>query len=446
MKSSAQKTRVLLILLLLVAQFTVAIHAQTRARPSDDEIVALFDKAATKHKQELRSLWQARAAPEVRLPDVTVKSLSALLAMRTGASGIGYLARTGILFYSYDDGALHTWLVNENGVRAYERIVLTQKQIATAITNLRNSLGVEALQRARTPRKGNKQPAVNRSVKPAPSVKQAAFAAAGILLPKSISKALGEVEHLIIVPIFNIGTVPFAALQPFDADSFLIDKMSISIAPSLFDLGQAISQWNPQFSSPLIVGNPFIPPTSEWVIPDLPGAVAEAEAVATAVNATPLLKKEATKETVRKNLPQSDFLYFASHGIASADDPLAGGFLLLSADSVEAGELTAIEVQNTPLANARLVVLSACQTGLGKVHDAGIIGLARAFQIAGAERVVMSLWSVNDQATSELMQEFVKDMKSDIPSQALRKAMIEIKKKRSNPSEWASFVVFGTPR
>jgi hypothetical protein len=443
------KTKVLscsLLLILVCFQFPVNLHSQTLTRKNEDEIVARFDRAAAKHKEELRSLWQTRAAPEVRLPDVTLKSLSAVLAKRSAASGVGYLARTNILFYSYDEGALSTWLVDESGVRAYDRRVLPQEQIGTVITNLRNSLGVESLQRARTPRKSNKPPAAGGSSKPAVSVTQAVSATTEILLPNSIAKSLGEVEHLVVVPILGIGTVPFAVLKPFGPEWFLIDKMSISIAPSLFDVGHAISQWDPEFSSPLVVGNPFIPSTPEWVIPDLPGAVAEAEAVAAAVNAKALLKKEATREAVGKALSQSDFLYFASHGIANADDPLSGGFLLLSADSVEAGELTAREVQSTTLFNARLVVLSACQTGLGKVHDAGIIGLARAFQIAGAERVVMSLWSVNDQATAELMQEFIKDMKNDIPSEALRKAMIEIKKKRPNPSEWAPFVVFGTPR
>jgi CHAT domain-containing protein len=448
MKLSHKKRRIVFIFVLLAcSQWLVPLRSQTLRRKSEDEIVARFDKAAAKHREELKNLWQMRGLAQVSLVTVSSQSLATVLANDPSASGVGYLARTAILFYSYDDEALDIWLLDQTGVRAYDRRALSQEQIATVITNLRNSLGVESLQRARTPRKSKAPPVTKSSnAKSEVSVIQAASAAKEMLLPDSIARALGEVEHLIVVPILGIGTVPFAVLKPFGPDLFLIDKMSISIAPSLFDLGHAISHWDPKFSSPLVVGNPFIPPTTEWIVPDLPGAIAEAEAVAAAVNAKPLLKKEATKETVGKALSQADFLYFASHGIANADDPLSGGFLLLSAESVEAGELTAREVQNTTLFNARLVVLSACQTGLGKVHDAGIIGLARAFQVAGAERVVMSLWSVNDQATNELMQEFVSDMKNDVPAEALRKAMIEIKKKRPNPSEWASFVVFGTPR
>ena len=172
----------------------------------------------------------------------------------------------------------------------------------------------------------------------------------------------------------------------------------------------------------------------------------EAREVARALHTKPLLGKEATKEIVPQRALRADILYFAMHGVASSDDPLTGGFLLLSAPTVEQGKWTAGEVQKMELERTRMVVLSACQTGLGKVHDAGIIGLARAFQIAGAPRVLMSLWSVNDGATNELMQAFMRNVQSDIPAEALRKAMIETKKKRPHPSEWASFVLFGTPR
>lgn len=109
------------------------------------------------------------------------------------------------------------------------------------------------------------------------------------------------------------------------------------------------------------------------------------------------------------------------------------------------GWWTASEIQNTRL-RANIAVFSACQTGLGKVHDAGIIGLTRAFQLAGVPRVVMSLWSVDDQATNMLMQTFVKHLENYIPSEALRQAMLEARKDYPKPSEWASFLLFGTPR
>lgn len=121
---------------------------------------------------------------------------------------------------------------------------------------------------------------------------------------------------------------------------------------------------------------------------------------------------------------------------------------MFSADQFERGLWTAKEIQDTQMI-AEIAVLSACQTGLGQVHDAGIIGLARAFQIAGVPRVVMSLWSVDDAATSELMQAFVEHLKQDnniSPAEALRKAMLKVRTQRPAPSQWESFVLFGTPR
>lgn len=453
MKGIRSKSAILLSLLIVLLIQPYHLLSQTQ-KQSDAEVEALFDKAAAKHKRELNSLWRTRAVPRVQLDDVSAKSLAAVLATR-GTYEAGYLPKTSILFYSYEQSALSIWLVDENGIRAYDHKALSPEQITAAITDLRNSLNVDALQALRTPHKRGYSAGAGNSNAKLP-VNQTVGAATDLLIPRSMASALASVGHLIVVPVLGIGTVPFAMLQPltfaaraeelFGGGSFLIDKMSISFAPSLFDVGQAFDRWNPVFSTPLVVGNPFVPPGNEWVIPDLPGAKVEAEAVAMALRTKPLIGKEATKEIIRERISGSDILYFATHGVASSDDPLSGGFLLLSAPNVEQGKWTAREVQQMRMDGARIVVLSACQTGLGKVHDAGIIGLARAFQIAGSPRVVMSLWSVNDAATNELMQKFIDNLRTDIPSEALRKAMIETRKNRPNPSDWASFVLFGTPR
>jgi len=97
---------------------------------------------------------------------------------------------------------------------------------------------------------------------------------------------------------------------------------------------------------------------------------------------------------------------------------------------------------------AELVVLGACQTGLGKeVKGEGLIGLTRGFMYAGAKRVVVSLWSVNDKATSDLMTQFCRGMLKDNerPVAALRTAQIEIwkQKKWQSPYYWAAFTMQG---
>jgi CHAT domain-containing protein len=250
------------------------------------------------------------------------------------------------------------------------------------------------------------------------------------------------VRHLIIVPVRDLGTVPFAALRPFDDASSLIDRMSVTIAPSLEDLKAEPRGWSGDFRQPLLVGNPYLSPGAGWE--PLENAEREARFVARLYGTPPLVGREATRDAVLSRVATADFLYFATHGAADPARPLDGGFLVFSGQNGSENVWTAREIQATPL-RARLAVLSACQTGLGKAHDAGIIGLARAFQLAGVPRVVMSLWSVYDDATAELMQAFVRNLRAMPPAEALRQAMLEVRKRRPDPAEWASFVIFGSP-
>jgi CHAT domain-containing protein len=334
------------------------------------------------------------------------------------------------------------------GIQAYHRQNISKQRISQAIISLRNSLNVDSLQRSRRIiRQTNNKPDIPVDSSPKLSREQSITELTQILLPDLVASKLGTVEHLIIVPILEIGTVPYALLKPFKDNSFLVDKMSISISSSLFDLSMPLSQSSLKrsYRSALIIGNPYFPTSDDWTVPALPSAEQEAIAASKILNTTPLIGKKATKLEVLAKVEKARFLYFATHGVASNLNPLSDSFLVFSADSIEKGLWTAKEIQNSKL-NAEIAVLSACQTGLGKSHDAGIIGLGRAFQIAGVPRVVMSLWSVDDQATSNLMQSFINYLQTNIPSEALRKAMLKMKQKYSEPALWASFVVFGTPR
>lgn len=439
----------------------LANHTQKQQTQNQSDIAQLFDQAAAKHKKELDNLWRTRAEPRISSFRFQASSESVVKILSVNPTDINfepwerglkeaiYPDGAALLFYSYDQEHLQIWLVDKRGIQSYHKQKISKNQINEAITNLRESMNVDSLQLTRAPRprgigivsiNGNrKSKLLNRSI----------AKLTDILLPVELTYKLGSVKHLIVVPVLGLGTVPYAVLQPFGNDSLLIDKMSVSIAPSLFDLGQSMYSWsvNSAFSSPLIVGNPYLPTSTEWIVPSLLGAEKEALAVAETINATPLIGKKATKEMILSKVRNSSLLYFATHGVASSTNPLSGGFLMLSAETLEQGWWTAKEIQKTRFLETELAVLSACQTGLGQVHDAGIIGLARAFQIAGVPRVVMSLWSVDDVATNELMQEFIKHLKNgDIPAEALRKAMLEVRKQRSDPAQWASFVLFGTPR
>jgi CHAT domain-containing protein len=97
------------------------------------------------------------------------------------------------------------------------------------------------------------------------------------------------------------------------------------------------------------------------------------------------------------------------------------------------------------LEKTRLVVLSACETGLGtSMAGEGMYGLQRAFQLAGARNIMMSLWKVDDEATSRLMAAFYRHyLQKGDAQESLRLAQVEIRKSHPHPYYWASFVVLG---
>lgn len=437
-----------------VAAWASASYGQSQSDTA--EAVRQFNLAAAKHKRELRSLFNIRGGggPLYNLssrPTLKIEDIIRILALERDSeihSELYYFKNTALLFYDYESGNLQTWLVNDTKLKAYSQQNISSQQIEQAATQLVDSLNLTFLRRSRVPSLVRNQQAVSSS-SPRPQSRESAIAnMTQILLPAPIAHALDEVEHLIIVPVLGIGTVPYPILKPFGDDSFLIDKMSISIAPSLFDVVHMISEmwWDELISAPVVVGNPYLPRNDEWFLPPLFGAEEEAQAVAKMINIPPLIGKAATKAEILTKVEEASLLYFAAHGIASSEDPLEKSFLMLSGETFEQGWWTAREIQNTRL-RASLAVLSACQTGLGQVHDAGIIGLSRAFQIAGVPRVVMSLWSVDDEATNYLMQAFMKHLQlGTMTSEALRQAMLEAKAEYPEPLHWASFALFGTPR
>jgi CHAT domain-containing protein/tetratricopeptide (TPR) repeat protein len=151
-----------------------------------------------------------------------------------------------------------------------------------------------------------------------------------------------------------------------------------------------------------------------------------------------------------KDLSQYKILHFATHGLLNSENPELSGIVMslfdINGKSVN-GYLRLNDIFNLSL-NADLVVLSACETGLGKeVKGEGLIGLTRGFMYAGASRLVVSLWSVDDEATAELMSRFYTKMSQEniSPQVALRKAQLEIQQipKWSHPFFWAGFVIQG---
>jgi CHAT domain-containing protein len=180
----------------------------------------------------------------------------------------------------------------------------------------------------------------------------------------------------------------------------------------------------------------------------------EAEAIAAFApekNRLTALDFVASYETAQSaDLSQYRIVHFATHGLLNSQRPELSGIVLSLVDErgrAQDGFLRLHEIYNLKL-NADLVVLSACQTALGKeVRGEGLMGLTRGFMYAGAPRVVASLWRVDDRATAELMKRFYRGMLKDgLPAAAaLRAAQVSMLKeiRWSAPYYWAAFTLQG---
>jgi CHAT domain-containing protein/tetratricopeptide (TPR) repeat protein len=189
-------------------------------------------------------------------------------------------------------------------------------------------------------------------------------------------------------------------------------------------------------------------------LPRLMYARREAESILAAAGRGEILKaldfKASLSTAMDPSLGNFSTVHFATHGLVDSVRPEFSGLLLSLVDergSPQDGFLGLEDIYSLNLP-VDLVVLSACQTALGKVVDGeGLLSLTRGFMHAGASRVVASLWSVNDLATSELMAKFYRIMQEEkvSPARALRKAQIEVWKQKRwrSPYYWAAFQIQG---
>jgi CHAT domain-containing protein len=153
---------------------------------------------------------------------------------------------------------------------------------------------------------------------------------------------------------------------------------------------------------------------------------------------------------VSEELAQYRYIHFATHGLLNSEHPELSGILLSAFDESgkrQNGFLQLHEVYNLRL-SADLVVLSACQTALGRdIRGEGLVGLTRGFMYAGVPRVLASLWQVDDAATADLMREFYKAMLTEgmRPAEALRIAQVRMSQQTqwNSPYYWAAFTLQG---
>jgi CHAT domain-containing protein len=163
------------------------------------------------------------------------------------------------------------------------------------------------------------------------------------------------------------------------------------------------------------------------------------------------LGADATEERAKSVGPQAHYVHFATHAFLDEQLPLNSGLVLTIPEKLSEGQenglLQAWEIFEQVRLDADLVVLSACQTGLGKeLGGEGLIGLTRAFQYAGARSIAASLWNVKDVQTAQLMKRFYTHLQSgESKDEALRAAQWELLRSRSSshPFYWAAFSLIG---
>jgi CHAT domain-containing protein len=189
-------------------------------------------------------------------------------------------------------------------------------------------------------------------------------------------------------------------------------------------------------------------------IPRLLSTRQEAEAIMSVAPAGAGMKatdfKASRTTATSPELGQFRIVHFATHGLLNSENPELSGLVLSLVDEQgkpQDGFLRLHDIYNLNLP-ADLVVLSACNTALGKeVRGEGLVGIVRGFMYAGAARVVASLWKVDDEATAELMKRFYEQMlqRGMTPAAALRAAQVDMwqQKKWRSPYYWAAFVLQG---
>jgi CHAT domain-containing protein len=244
-------------------------------------------------------------------------------------------------------------------------------------------------------------------------------------------------DPVIIVPQGALFAMPFHALRSADG-KYLLESHTLQIAPSIQTLTlKSIRKRLPLLSKPLVIGNPSPMPES---LDPLPGSQQEATAIAKLLGAQALIGPQATETAVLNQIRQASVIHFATHGLLDEYQGMASAIALVAGPNDD-GLLTAGELSEIPL-TANLAVLSACDTGRGKITGDGVLGLSRSLMLAGVPNVVVSLWAVPDQATASLMTEYYRQMpQQPTQAQALRQAMLTTLKQYPDPRDWAGFVL-----
>ena len=389
--------------------------------------------------QALVDLLAHRGIAPQRAPTLSIDAIRALARTR----------RETLVEFSFvpEDKAIYTWVVRPDGAVHFRRIGFDVKggSVDSAIEGLvRDS---RAAMGALGPRD---------VPKPAPGIagrdEMLALFHRMLIAPLADWLPASPDAPVVLIPQGSLFLLPFAALRD-ERGRALIESHTLVVVPSIQALaqlgvkraatGRAVVAGNPAMSDLRLAGFGNTPVQ----FAPLPAAEREAVAVARLLDTQALVGPAASKAAILARASAASVIHLATHGIA--EDARAEGVpgaLVLAPSGDDDGVLTALDIMRLTL-QADLVVLSACNTGLGNISGDGVLGLSRAFLAAGAQSVVVSLWSVPDQPTSELMQTFYRKLAvNGNKAGALRQAMLETRARHPDPLAWAGFILVGDSR
>ena len=235
-------------------------------------------------------------------------------------------------------------------------------------------------------------------------------------------------KHLIIVPHGPLHFLPFHALR--NGDEYLCDAFTVSYAPSATVFSACQEKSASVNTSSLVLG-----------IADerAPQILQEAQSVSELLPQSSLyLGEQATSSVLREKGAQCGVVHIATHGIYRQDNPMFSGIRLGD------GYVNLYDLYQMRL-NAKLVTLSGCATGMNFVAAGDeLLGLQRGLFCAGATTLLLSLWDVHDQSTSQLMRRFYEEyMRTGHMAGALQHTMQELRRQHPHPYFWAPFVLVG---
>ncbi|NER24095.1 MAG: CHAT domain-containing protein [Symploca sp. SIO1C2] len=469
---------------------------------SDQERVSLFDKRAQTYgylQQALLAQNEIEAALEISERG-RARALAELLAQRlsnvpegqvgikpTTIEEIKQIAsqqQATLVEYSVIEDTLLIWVVKPSGEVFVEKVNLPPLKISleNLVTSARKAIGVRGRGSIAAVARGN-----SGSTSDLEQLYQVLISPIAQFLPTNPE------ERVIFIPHQQLFLVPFPALVD-SSGKYLIEKHTILTAPAIQVL-QLISSpvedlhsgenkavpmkkiFTTMHESPslrvsasprprvsfqseltpnpsqegdwrqevLVVGNPTMPSVGipPQQLSPLPGAEVEAYAIAQLLQTSALIGNQATETVVKQKMNSARIIHLATHGLLDDFGYGIPGAIALTPSAEDDGLLSAGEIFEMQL-NAELVVLSACDTGQGTITGDGVIGLSRSFLAAGVPNLIVSLWSVPDAPTAQLMQEFYLNWQlSGDKAQALRQAMLTTRKQYPDPKDWGAFTLIG---